>query len=324
METIEQVKKEVKPVKVYKKLSIRRRPAMGLPGSDPTSARMYIGSSLKGRYPLSGLTDEEERKYLPFIIGVSDKSQDWNDRVRNYWNSIRELVPDDADTTGEDMGRVLEFSVTFSDPAIAKKYNESRNFEEICELSKQGTVDDKSIVDYVLFRYCIVYGRVANSYKDLNKSRKIQFFLYSKENEVANAYSKTKLKLKATNKFSEIITESNMVNAMLRLFGQLPEIIGTEEERHMALYTLAEKEPDRFVKYAEDKTIILKSQILRAVEAGIIHRPAHTDSYYYGDNNETLLGQTLDDTVLWFKSATEGLKAEIKSAIKARLDNLDK
>lgn len=301
------------------KLSVRRKPNMkGLPGDDTTEHRYKIGSSIRHKAPLSGLDPEEEKIYLPSIIGTNDKDNMWNAKVQEYWNNISENVPADGTTTDPFPGRVIEFTIEFNSKEDADAFKSAVSFEEKAKIAKKGLCIS-GISDYILFRYCLEYGRVANTAKDVNKSPKIRFYLYSKTTETVLAHQKMTLKLSANDAFSKVIMEPALVNALLRMFKQLPEVFETDDDRHMALFSFVESDPSNFLKYYNDKNIKVKATILKAVEKQIINNPANTDSYYYGDNQEIFLGSTLDDAVIWFKHATEGTNLEVKETIKSRL-----
>ena len=88
----------------------------------------------------------------------------------------------------------------------------------------------------------------------------------------------------------------------------------------MALEEEIKLKPKEFLKLMADVNLNYKSFILRAANAGILYVPDNTESYYYGENREVLLGTSLDDAVLFIKS-DEPKNVQIKDAIKARLKN---
>ena len=62
-----------------------------------------------------------------------------------------------------------------------------------------------------------------------------------------------------------------------------------------------------------------KALIQKGVADGVLNNPANTDSYYYGENNEVLLGTTLTNAVLFLKSPDPENK-QVADAIKARIN----
>ena len=160
------------------KLSVRRKPiSTGVVGDDPTEYKFVIGSSLTSTGVInSGLNREESVRYLPEIIGISADSNDWNLRVKEYWSNINEKVPADGTTADEFQGKVLEFTVQFENEQDYKAFENAGTFEEKGLLAEKGRVIE-GVPSYVLFKYCLKYSRVANIPADMNKSKKIFFYL---------------------------------------------------------------------------------------------------------------------------------------------------
>lgn len=307
--------------KVYRstlKLSVRRKQSLsGLPGDDPSKHNLKIGSSIKNRAPLSGLSHDEEKIYLPAIVGVAPDNHNWGNIVNEYWNNISERVPSDEESVTQDLpGREITFVIEFKNSSDKSKFDSALSFEEKGEISKRGICVD-GVSDFVLFRYCLVYGRVANSVDDIGKSPKIRFYLYSKSVESRKAHNVMQSKLQAQNKFAEIMTDESIVDSLLRMFKQHPEDYNEIESKHMALYNFVESNPADFLAYSNDQGIKIKGAILEAVELGIIYNPANTESYYFGENKEMYLGGSLDDVVIWWKTKKGETAEEVKNTIKS-------
>lgn len=317
METIKET-----PVKSYTSkvvLSIRQKQPFVMPGDDPTTHKKYIGSSLRGRSPLSGLTDDEERKYLPYIIGVSPKDVQWNQQVKNYWSNIKELVPADGVTTDKLQGRKIEFIVDFDKKSDKDALENAETFEEIAEITKKGTVV-KGQEDYILFRYCLVYGKVANNHKDVNLSAKIEFYLYSTKSETRTKHKLMKNQLKAQAKFIEMINNEALVKAMILVYDRDLSTYEDIADMHLDLKAELERDPVTFLEHANNQYIGIKAKLKKAVNMGIVYKPANTDSYYYGENREVVLGHTIDEAVLFLASKNEET-VDVRNAIFARLKN---
>lgn len=307
------------------KLSIRRIEAVTLPGDDSSLANVKLGASMKGNAPLRGLSYKEEIKYLPEIVGYSPNDQDWRKVTKEYWNNISVPIPADGITAEELQGKILEFTVAFENEATKQKFEEALEFEEkaaiLMEADEKGTAEViEGIGDYVLFRYSLVYGRVANSSKDIRKSPKIRFYLHSKQNEVRYAHKTFKLRVEANNKFTSILDNEKAIDALLLLFKQDLRIFSSLQDKHLVLETFVKNQPQQFLNYINDSALIIKALIQKGVADGIINNPTNTDSYYYGESNEICLGTTLTNAVLFFKSP-EPENKKIVEAIKAQIKN---
>lgn len=306
-------------------LSIRRKNMVGLPGDDPTLHNLKIGSALKAKSntPLRGLEYEEEVKYLPEIIGYAPSDTEWRKMTSEYWNNISVPIPADGLTPEKLQGKILTFKVGFVNESDKKAFDSVFDFEEKANILKKLNSDNKCEVvtgvnDYILFRYCLVYKKVANKIEDVNKSPRIQFYLYSKQNEIKTNHQAFKARVQANNKFAEILMKEDIINAVLLLFGQDVKAFEDLQEKHIVLEGLIKQDPAKFLSFVEDSNLEIKAKIKKAVELRIIHSPVHTDSYYYGDNNEVLLGTTLTDAVLFWNNDKN---KEIIGVIESRLKN---
>jgi len=301
-------------------LSIRRKDIQGLPGDDPTLHNMKVGSSLKGNGPLRGLEYEEEIEYLPDIIGISPNDNEWRRAAKAYWNNISVSIPADGTTIGKLQGKVLNFTIAFKTESNKKDFETVLTFDEKVRFAKKGLVLE-GVEDYILWRYCLVYGKVANSYKDIRKSPKILFYLYSKETETKVEHNAFKLRVKANNLFTQILMKDNIIDSVLLMFEQDLQTFETKADKHLALEALIKVKPSAFITFMEDGNLEIKATIKKAVDSHIIHCPSNTDSYYYGEGNEVCLGTTLTDAVIYWKSE-EKINKEIVNAIKARLNQI--
>lgn len=300
------------------KASVRRVGSYTLPGASNEEANVKIGASLRGNTILKGLSFEEEVKYLPSIINVSPKDPAWFEETKNYWSNISVPVPHDNMSNPDLPGRDLSFSINFEDEKFKKAFEASVDLKEKAKIAENGTVVE-GVDNYVLFKYCLEYSRVAASFALVRKSAKILFYLYSPTTEKSIVKINFEKRMKARNKFIEIINDDTLVDAMLLIYGQDLALFKETSDKHIALEAKIEKNPDLFLKEIGDVNLKYKSFIKKAVNARVIHNPSNTDSYYYGDNNEINLGNTITDAILYLKNDAN---AEIKQAIQSRLKTI--
>ena len=298
-------------------LAIRRKPGLvGLPGDDPINYNFKVGSSMKGVDCLRGLNRQEEVKYLPSLINIfPEDTQHWLQATRDYWSNISVFIPSDEETNDNKLrGKVLQFTVSFKSAKIAEDYKLASLQDKVGIIQKSGGEVVEGISDYVLFRYCLVYGRVANSFEQIYNSPRIRFYLYSRDQEMKIEHNIFQERIKATKVFLDILTDEKTVDAVLRMFGKKPESFETLGEKHLEVDKIKTSTPRLFIDYVNDKDLRLKASIKRAVELGIIYNPTNTDSYYYGADNDILIGSSLLDAVLYFKSEDEK-KKQIRDSI---------
>ncbi len=239
-----------------------------------------IGASIRNNDVCRGLTFDEEEKFLPQLLGVQPKNDNWQKVTSEYWNSISKNVPE--------IGIELEIGFLYKT-------------EEDAKLGENCKEEDKFkygfplvVVDYILYRYCLVYSHVANSINDVNKSLNIRFYLHSKAAEIKASSDTLKLKNKAYSLYLETLANRTKVENLIRLFDKYTNDLG-DEEQDIILSELATTQPAKFISYATDKTLEMKSFILSCIFGQKLKRIENTETIMYGET--TLIGHTLDEAV---------------------------
>jgi hypothetical protein len=299
-----------------------------------------IGSSFEpgGTTPLRGLTFEEERKFLPNIIGVSADSDKFTAACDNYWKNISTEVP--AET-----GVELEIGMRYPDQAAADAAEKETVAEKVKVLearvsnrfyvekfdvrTKVGT--PINLTDYILYRYCLRYSRVAQTPDDIFKSPKIMFYIVSQEAERAVQDQKLRLRRKAYQHYLDIINDrtkasnvSLLLKSRIQAYNLLPSTttkLSTDNESNidLTLEAMAVNYPNDFITACTDKQLIMKAFIERCIDANELRRLPNTDAIVFGDN--TSLGNTVDEAIVFL---TTDANKEVLNTLKARLKAFDK
>lgn len=270
---------------------VKRKKMSGLlPGQKEEDCILKIGSGFKHNAPLAGLTFEEEARFLPIVTGVDSKSTNFKQACTSYWSNISKEIP-----YGE--GLKLE---------IGLKYKSKEDFEKdkIKERTVEGAIinpigEPINIIDYILWRYCLLYSRVANSIEDVGKSPKIEFYLFSKDKEIEQKTATLNAKREANKLLYSRLGERDWVDCTLRvLIAKDKATIVTireletmsEKEKDLILSEYAESNPSQFLTIAEDKNLEMKAFVEVCVSRALLTRIPNTDSI-------SLDGQTLGDTL---------------------------
>lgn len=283
------------PVTISKKivLKVKEDQTTVLPGLDLSDVRFKVSSG----YDASGkvlrpLSYEEEKKYLPEIVGVSITSPDWEKQVLDYWKNIVIRVPYPE-------GKELEIGMTYPSKDDAEK---EKNGSPI------------NVVDYLAYRFCLVKNSVANNYEDMYKSSKIKHYLFSKELESKAKQDILKLKELSFEAYFSIKSDEQAINDMLILFDiDYSEMLLSDKK--IKLNELSEQFPSKFIERAKDKTRKLKAFINRAVSNKVVRQLPNTETYVYED---TTLGSSMDEVVAYLKSENPD-RQRILNNIKATL-----
>jgi hypothetical protein len=259
-----------------------------------------IGASLtKTGDVLRGLSRDEEEKFLSKILEVKPQDSGWVKETTRYWTDISRYVP---------YGDGLKLEIGFEYETASK--------EEVEEIYKRffesGTLDENrrwyilyekggmpiNIADYILYRYCLVYGRVANRKEEAGASGKIKFYLISKAQEQQEAYETHKVKVKARELALNNLRKISIVDSTLRLFGEPVESLGIIE-KEMKFMNYSDTHVSKFLMYVGDKNLEEKAFIEECVALGLLNRIPNTERLLYG---ETLLGNNVEEAVERFKN----------------------
>ena len=303
--TVETVNKSIEEKASYgikaksKEVWIRHKPnTMGVPFQNVDSATLNkIGSSFSkdSQDVLRGLTFEEECKLLPSLIGTQPTSERWDKDSREYWANISKTIPpSEKDGSG---GLKLEIGRIYSsqeDEDYDSKIND--------ESKKRGKLI--SPADYILWRYCLVYNRVANNIEDIHKSPKIDFYLYSKEEEVKAKKSIFKIQQTAYQLLYSKLADRQWVDWVLRLFVASDkeskvfikdlDKLSDDEKDVLLKEKYVDKFPERFISIGNDKSLEIKAFIELCVIKNTLSRIPNTDTIQMGD---TVIGHTVSEAV---------------------------
>jgi hypothetical protein len=272
---------------------------------------VYIGASLKGNDVLRGLNQEEEERYLKDIIGVNPKSQDWNKETKNYWANMRARVPQG------DIGLELEIGFSYpSDEIAAKAEKAADDFTEYVDIlkSNQKFGNPINVTNYILFRYALVYNKIANKEEDIYKSPNITMYITSKSEKLKKETKLLKAKQKAFAKSMEIGENETIIDGILYQFDIPPRHLSLTEKL-LEVNKIVTEKPYDFIRIVNDSKFEMKSLIEGAIINGDLRRIENTDVIYFGDND--LLGNSIDETIV-FLTSKEPRNTNILNTIKAK------
>lgn len=259
-----------------------------------------IGSSFKNKAPLKGLLADEEKRFLPYILGINNDSPNWEKEIRNYWSNISRIVPPGNEGLKLEVGLVYD---NIEDYNADKKA--PRNKDGIVVNPKGRPIE---LDDYILWRYCLEYSRVANDVKDIGKSPKIELYLYSKEAELKEKKVSFDQRKKATQLMYQRIGERSWVEYMLRLLITHDKESGvyvkdlvsmTSDEKDILLEKYATNNPIIFTTFGNDKDLELKALLELAVAMNVITRIPNTSALTYQNDP---IGNTSEEAVAYLKN----------------------
>lgn len=304
------------PKQFPKKVFVRRKQKMAaLPGIDVEESKLKIGSSYKGSSVARGLTFMEEKRFLPAILGIDSNSPSWEQNTMEFWANITKPVPP---------GDGLELEV-----GMYYESKEDYEHDQNLPLNSDGiAVGLKGIplnvADYILWRYCLVYSKVANDFSKAYASPNIDFYLFNKDAEIKDKKIVLATRQKAFALFNQNIGDRDWVDYMLRVLiapdktskVKLRDLVTiSEDEKDIILDGYMQNTPDKFLTLGNDKNLEMKSFIELGISCGKLVRIPNTDTITL---DGVTLGNSLDESVGFLNNPQNAdtlrtLKAQVKT-----------
>lgn len=231
--------------------------------------------------PLRGLTEEEEKKWLPAVLGISATHPDFQKRVNDFWADLFIDVPSG--------GTVLQIGFQGDQPI--------------------------NLLNYIKYRWCLVHKHVAPDFETMNSSPLLKFYIYDPDVENKKTNKGVAVKRMAYAEFMKISGQNSNPDKMRRIIRLISTVNPTNFngiELENLCDQLINENPEKFYRIAKDKDLDLKATIHELVDRGILRKIGN--SYIYMD---VTMGNTLDETVNWMRNtANSGVVAEIKAKFK--------
>lgn len=262
---------------------IRRETADHLPVPVTANSKKYLSSVYKGRGPLRGLGEEEEKRLLSRHLGMDKDERDFHKVVRDFWANLRVEVPTE--------GVVLNVTTT--------KDKDS------------GIENPVEIEDYVIFKWAKRHPLVADNRQEMLKDSKYLFYIRDPEVETEFSNQKVRFKKKAYEEFIKMGDDEDKMNRMIRLLSDSDPSDFDLKQKQNFIDDIIENDPEKFFVVSTDKHLETKALISEMVSEGIINKIGN--QHYFIDEK---LGETVDETVKYFNDKKN---SETVNILKAKL-----
>lgn len=289
--------------------------------------KIKIGSGIKSVDRLR-TNKAELDKYMPAILGLGTNDPKYGEMLNAWFYNISTPVPETGlplevgftyDTV-EGMKAVLE-----KEKAIYEKFNNAKKSnptdrdlaievrdKEIIELesSKYKYGFPINVANYILWRYCLVYGDVANDIALINKSGGIRFYIYDAVQERYKEEIEFNIRKQASIIYVKLLNEPMKVNEILwNYMGQSTDVSALSEiDKFKALETLSKANPNNLISLYKDINLGLKARIEQMIHYGILRRLDGTSVIV--DENNDVIGNDMSGVIAFFKN-TERNKPQI-------------
>lgn len=241
-----------------------------------------IGASWKKgtRDIVRGLTPQEEQRYLPRLIGVRLDSEQWNDKVLNYWADFFIAVPYEGE---------IELEVGF-------------------QLNSNKEVEPINLDDYIKYNFAKQHREVAATREELDNMFIYTYYMIDKGAEQDLMEEQYEVRKKANRLFIKLV-ESKEPSAKDKIDWIL-ETSGGEKgtginvnvlspsQRELELERLKDKNPSRFVEIMNDPHLETRALIRKAVSYGAIMQDGNS---YFLDSK--VIGSSLKETIGYLENA---------------------
>lgn len=262
-----------------REIQLRRRETKSyLPAPIIGDSKKYLSSIYSGQGPLRGVSGEEEKRLLSSYLGMDAEERNFGKVCREFWADLRVEIPSD--------GKTLNIST-----------------------DKNG--NPVNTLDYLIFKFAEVHPYVAENRNAMLDNSKKMFYIYDPEEEVKNQNRTVTFKKKAYAELIKMGEDEEKIDRMVRLLTESDPHQMSIAQKQNYLDQLIEENPQRFVVYATDKDLEIKSIISEMVSESIITKMGN--QYWFIDEK---IGDTLEDAVRFFKDKK---RSEDVNRMKAKL-----
>lgn len=252
-----------------------------------SEVKIYVSSSYKRgtRDVIRGLSPEEERKFLPSIIGIQPDSENWDSAVKDYWANFQFRVPLDEG------------------------------------LKLDNSLDDKgnpvNLDDYIKYRFSLESSVVASTPEERENQSAYSVIMEDEEEVLRDQLDAAKLEVDVDKIYIKLITENN-IEKKKHVFYMLREVEDGSPSKNnelldFQLKKIKDRDLQRFKEIVEDPDLEMKVLIKLCIERNILERSGNAIFYM----NE-MLGQDERETILYLQNQAN---TKTLSALKQALKN---
>lgn len=257
----------------------RRENTTNLPDHVYAESKRRIGSVFTKTGDIySGLTFQEQKKFLPYILGVDASDPAFGKAVKNYFRNMTIEVPLE--------GTQLEAGTDESGEPL-------------------------NVMDYVKYKFASTHPHVAGDEGDLSTSRGYKYYIYDEALELEEDYNELEYRKKAYKEFIKLTDNEKKMDMVVRLHLENPTKMSSKE-KELFLEAMVEESPLNFYNIATSKTLELEAFIEECLTAEVLRKVGN--SLLLGDEK---LGDSMEEAVLFLKdkknsSTLTTLKARVQ------------
>jgi hypothetical protein len=164
--------------------------------------------------------------------------------------------------------------------------------------------------EYMLYRYCLVYGDVANDFSLVSKSPKIRFYLHSEEDIKKMKKAKQESDRSRTRLLLEVTDSVESMEDLLYAMGEGDNIPTDDVDLYEKIEKLSLSRASDFMRFANNKDLPILGKIEKYIASGIFTRHIGSSAVFLSTDMEKPIGNNIDEVLAYFKNAAN--KAVVK------------
>lgn len=292
-----------------------------------------ISSSIDGTNKMMA-NIAEMNAYMPAVIGISSNHAEFYTRCRNYFDAISVEIPDSD--------KVLNCTFIYNHKLNYDEYEKrlTEIFDKFGKAPKHNTeTRDKAfkdrdlaiikleseqyqygfpenIPDYILYRYCLIYAKIANDVSLINISGNIIGYIVDDRFEQNRKEYLFAIKQKAHAAYTDLASNPTKLSNLLYGAGIYNVDKLSKIDKMEKLDQLLSTDALKLVELANDKHLADKAFIERCIQSGILKRLPNTN--FISNYDEDVIGSSMSEAIAYINDVKN---ASIVSTWKNRINS---
>ena len=256
-----------------------------------------------------------------YIVNINKNISDAKDKLNTdkdlkaYIDVRLERVKDNFNKTIGTLGEIKDVQLRQKrqDDAYKVKYDSIQLLES--ERFKVGR--PINAFEYILYRYCMIYGDVANEEGLVSKSPKIRFYLNSEEDIKKGKRAKSKTNRNRIKLLVDVIDSVDSMENLLYAMGESDNIPTNDDDLYEYIEKLSVSRETDFIAAASNPDLSLIGSIEKYISSGVLTRTFGSQVIFNPTDMESPIGNTMEEAIVYFKNqANKAIVSELKTKYK--------
>lgn len=271
---------------------------------------------------------------MPTIISTNPDDLSWYKKVKSYWDSFGVKVPiggikleigfnfDISNKRCE--GAIKQLKLSLGKDVLIDSDESLRDYvlKNINEIEKYKYANPVNVEQYLIWTFLLGHNRVAKHTDAIEKTTKIDFVLIDPKDIEDTRRANHSVGVEAMKMYLEILPDRTKIKDFLYIKGidasSLDDIDADSKVKH-----IVDTNPKEFLRIIKDSAGNVKARVERYCLAGILKRLPNSSIIVDANDNGVLIGNTLDEAVVYFMSEAADRVAKVKE-FKTRYAQLKK